>query len=147
MQTPAQLANDAAVNNRFQIQGFDPEEHHETTSVFDLSSAPPLQKHTSTAEIFMEVQHFVPTRFEDQMKFMMTIEANRKKWFCTIILHEGTHSPEYKTYETPPHPQMQGASRNMGWVELIDQIAAGCTDCAKTTKSNENDVLQACAKY
>ena len=82
MQTPAQLANDAAVNNRFQIQGFDPEEHHETTSVFDLSSAPPLQKHTSTAEIFMEVQHFVPTRFEDQMKFMMTIEANRKKFLA-----------------------------------------------------------------
>jgi len=83
MQTPAQLANDAAVNDRFKIQGFDP--HHDadtTSSVFDLSSAPPLQKHTSTAEIFMEVQHFVPTRFEDQMKFMMTIEANRKKFLA-----------------------------------------------------------------
>ena len=71
--TSAQLANAQRVEARHNIQGCDDSE-----SLFHLSSAPPLQKHIKAAEIFLEVRHFVPTRFEDKIKYMMAIERNRK---------------------------------------------------------------------
>ena len=72
--TPAQQANANQIANRFQhnIQGID------TESLFHLSSAPPLQVAKKTSEIIGEVVHFVPTRFEDKVNYMMAIERNRK---------------------------------------------------------------------
>ena len=78
MITPAQDANNERVQKRFNVQGLVADEE----SVFKLTSAPPLQKHIKTSDIFMEVQHFVPTRFEDKMKFMIMIETNRKKFLA-----------------------------------------------------------------
>ena len=78
--TAAQLANNQKVQQRFHVQGLD--DDASADSLFNLSSAPPLKKHVNAAEIFLEVQHFVPTRFEDQMKFMIMIETNRKKFLA-----------------------------------------------------------------
>ena len=66
----AQDINQERVQHRFAIQGLSDQEEI-SESLFHLSSAPPLQKHVKVQEIFLEVQHFVPTRFEDKMKYLM----------------------------------------------------------------------------
>ena len=73
----AQDINQERVEHRFAIQGLSDQEEI-SESLFHLSSAPPLQKHVKVQEIFLEVQHFVPTRFEDKMKYLMAIERNRQ---------------------------------------------------------------------